>query len=111
MSIITCKGCGKEISNMAKFCPYCGHKTRFGKEQEDRKGAEIIIYIGLIALIIGAVLFFPALLELIRNADDWYYWNWYTARANATIQNFSLGAGLFIGGIVCIVLGSRRKKW
>ena len=39
MALISCTECGKEISEKAKSCPFCGAPTTFAKNQIEEKKA------------------------------------------------------------------------
>lgn len=102
MAMITCKECGKEISSTAERCPHCGCKTRYGKETEDSKRNSTALWVGLALVVIGAILFFPACMTMIEEADNWYFWNVYREESNAVIWKLAIGAGMLAGGGYCM---------
>lgn len=104
MAMIVCEECGKEISSTAETCPHCGTKTKFYK----KKDRTIAVYICYAAIAIGLFLLIPALVTLADNYNDWYFWNWYTERSNAVMQNIGMGVGLTGGGLGCL-LGFRIR--
>lgn len=63
---MNCSGCGKEISDAAKFCPYCGKSAINEKETKKRpmKGAPVISAI-LVAVSLLLVFMVPFLGILI----------------------------------------------
>lgn len=108
MALITCEECGKEISSTAKTCPHCGHKTEYAKESAKKLDYTVAMYICLAAIVIGAILLVPALITLMENLNDWYFWNWYTERSDAVVRNISFGIGL-VGGGLGVLLGLKKK--
>ena len=110
MAMIKCRECGKEISNTAEKCPHCGCKTRYGKEQEDKKGNGTMLYIGIGAIIIGLILFFPALFEMLENADNWYFWNYNSDHVSELTTKIAIGCGFLVGGGYSIYTVSKNNK-
>lgn len=108
MALITCEECGKEISSTAKSCPHCGHRTAYANEHAKKMDLTVAMYICLAAIVIGAIVLFPALITLMENYNDWYFWNWYTDRSDAVIRNIGLGIGL-LGGGLGVLLGLKKK--
>ena len=107
MALIICEECKKEISCTAEYCPHCGHKTAYSKEITQKKDATLAKYICIVAIAIGLFLLLPAMFTLIKNYNDWYFWNWYSNRANTVLRNFGIGAGLTGSGLGVLM---RLKK-
>jgi DNA-directed RNA polymerase subunit RPC12/RpoP len=51
MALVPCRECGKEVSDAAKVCPYCGIKTPSKKRHQ--RG--IIITVSILLLVLGAL--------------------------------------------------------
>ena len=62
MAMIYCKECGKEISDQAKSCPYCGQPSeeqlkRQNLEDKNQQSSRVIyVLIGIILIILGIVI-------------------------------------------------------
>ena len=108
MALITCEECGQTISSTAESCPHCGHKTNYAKVNAKRKDTTIAVYICIAAVCVGLFLLIPALVTLMDNYNDWYFWNWYTDRSDEVVRNIGLGIGLTGGGLG-VLLGLRKK--
>jgi len=83
MSIIICKGCGKQISSTVKFCPYCG------KNQQEvvikHKPYNFLITLSLIALLLG----FMAYLVGNRNIEKTNNGKDFKTKSNAISTNIA----------------------
>lgn len=99
MALMICTECGKEISSTAVTCPHCGHKTAFATESAKKKDKALAVYICTGAALVGLFLLIPAMITLMQNYNDWYFWNWYTERSDAVVRNIGLGIGLTGGGL------------
>ena len=59
MPLISCDECGKEISNKATSCPYCGAPTKWGKKEtkkERRKKRGNVQGAGCLLIILSIIL-------------------------------------------------------
>lgn len=108
MALIKCEECGKEISSTAECCPHCGHKTVYANEHAKKVDLTVAMYICLAAIVIGIIVLLPALVTLLENYNDWYFWNWYSSRSDAVVRNIGIGIGLTGGGIG-VLLGLKKK--
>jgi len=52
MALISCTECGKEISDKAKSCPFCGAPTAFVKNQSEKKKKLVLNSLPFFALAI-----------------------------------------------------------
>ena len=50
MALISCIECGKEISDKAKSCPFCGAPTTFAKNQIEEKKQLVLMTLPYVAL-------------------------------------------------------------
>ena len=50
MALISCIECGKEISDKAKSCPFCGAPTAFAKNQIEEKKQLVLMTLPYVAL-------------------------------------------------------------
>ena len=50
MALISCTECGKEISDKAKSCPFCGAPTTFAKKQIEEKKQQVLKTLPFVAL-------------------------------------------------------------
>lgn len=110
MALITCEECGKEISSTAKICPHCGHKTAYANEHAKKMDRTVAGYICLAAIVIGLILLIPALITLMENYNDWYFWNYYTERSDAVVRNIGLGIGMTGGGLGCLLYFKKKAQ-
>ena len=58
MALISCKECGKDISDKALTCPHCGAPTKYAQQKEDDnfiwlQGFILVLLIGTFAGVIG----------------------------------------------------------
>lgn len=62
MAMIYCKECGKEISDQAKYCPYCGQPSeeqlkRQNIEDKNQQSSRVIyVLVGVIMMILAIVI-------------------------------------------------------
>ena len=69
-----------------------------------------MLYIGIGAIIIGLVLFFPALFEMLENADNWYFWNYNPDHVSELITKIAIGCGCLAGGGYSIYTVFKNNK-
>ena len=50
MALVPCRECGKEVSDQAKTCPYCGIKTPSKQRRQKRMIITTIIILALVSL-------------------------------------------------------------
>lgn len=85
MALIKCSECGKEISNKAKKCPYCGYDYNKSKIHKN----SIIVIVIIIILTISFLIIFQSNITLQENG---VYSNEYDKnRSTLNIYNFSSG--------------------
>ena len=58
MALISCKECGKDISDKALTCPHCGAPTKYAQQKEDDnfqwfQGFMLVLLIGTVVGVIG----------------------------------------------------------
>lgn len=85
MALIKCSECGKEISDKAKKCPYCGYDYNKSKIHKN----SIIVIVIIIILTISFLIIFQSNITLQENG---VYSNEYDKnRSTLNIYNFSSG--------------------
>ncbi len=101
MALIKCVECGKEISDKAEKCPHCGCRQPRGDQAIKGKLVFWVCGVGIIAVVIGCILFVPALIEILKNMNNWYFWNWGSQGSDA-VRNMVIGGILeCVGAVLC----------
>lgn len=101
-----CLNCGKEVSEVAVFCPSCGSKLA---ESEARPIREVKRHLSI--TICAILLFICALIHIINMGDFMAYGDFAGSIAQLFFSIFALVAGIFlwkskeIGGIIGIAYG------
>ncbi len=67
MALINCPECGKEISDLAKYCPNCGFQIK-REEKDFRK--KLVLMLGLAFIIVFGVILFIVVGNLPYNAQN-----------------------------------------
>jgi len=114
MALITCRECGKEISDSAKQCPHCGCSTKFGKEVVQAKGLLIAMVVACIASLIGAMLFFFNLGPLFEGLDDYNDLGRWLSRddeAWGVLMRVCIGLGMLIGSVAVFIKIKNEANW
>lgn len=70
MAMITCRECGKQISDTADICPHCGAKVNQITVKSSASSKHLIIYVTLI--ILGAFVFFVGLGIFFDDINTYY---------------------------------------
>ena len=70
MAMITCRECGKQISDTADICPHCGAKVNQITVKSSASSKHLIIYATLI--ILGAFVFFVGLGIFFDDINTYY---------------------------------------
>lgn len=110
--MIKCSECGREISDQAKSCPGCGAITYAGRRDEEQKVqnqiTDVTTIILAIFLIVGAVVLFLGMKDLISDlSDGWYnYQSPLTKHEQAVIYKIICG----VACIVAYILGMIRLR-
>ena len=112
MALIKCAECGKEISDSAEVCPNCGCKTSRGETVSQAKGLAVNYVIVAALIIIGLILFFPAMSELGDVSSYLWnsgYWVHYEEIVGALFR-FAIGIGMFLGGVIDMLRIAKKAK-
>ena len=74
MALVSCPECGKEISDVARFCPHCGYAMREAAanqvkrtpltERKPSRASGIFLCTGGMVMVLGSLLFCLLLLRL-----------------------------------------------
>lgn len=113
MAMIKCRECGKEISSRAESCPYCGFKTRYGRNEAENKSNSVMMIVMLVLIVIGLIMVFTNVSIYIEDTDGW---GGYTYTAPLTdhelgvIFGFILGTGFVGGGISGLINMKKNQK-
>lgn len=110
MAMIKCEECGQEISSMAESCPHCGCKTSYASRKSKGKDYTIAMVVCFAVGAIGAFLFFPNLITLMDNYNDWYFWHVYTSRSTAVMQSIYIGLPMTSVGFGAMLGFARRAR-
>lgn len=113
MALIKCTECGKEISDSAECCPNCGCRTKHGETVSQAKGMQKSYIVVAVLLIVGFVLFFPALFEM-RDVDSYYWTSGLWVRYDDLVSlvfKFLIGLGMIIGSFIDMKLIADKAQY
>lgn len=118
MAMIKCRECGKEISSRAEACPHCGAKTRFGREEAEKKQLTTASVIWMLLSAVGTILFVTALLTMMGDISD-YHNSWYggynyksplSDHEMGVVMRLIVGIALDIGGAVGFIKAKKDME-
>lgn len=97
MAMITCRECGKQISDTADICPHCGAKVNQITVKSSASSKHLIIYATLI--ILGAFVFFVGLGIFFDDINTYYpHYNYrspLTSHESQVISTIVVGFALY----------------
>lgn len=110
MAMIKCRECGHEISSRAESCPYCGVKTRYGSQMQEKKEVSAAVVIGWVVSCIGTIIFLFGLTTMLQDISDYHdlwaqgynYKSPLTEHEMSVIMQMVIGIALDIGGTISI---------
>lgn len=104
MAMITCRECGKQISDTADICPHCGAKVNQITVKSSASSKHLIIYATLI--ILGAFVFFVGLGIFFDDINTYY--PHYNYRSPLTSHESQVISTIVVGFALCM-LGTFAK--
>ena len=106
MAMITCRECGKQISDTADICPHCGAKVNQITVKSSASSKHLIIYATLI--ILGAFVFFVGLGIFFDDINTYY--PHYNYRSPLTSHESQVISTIVVGFALCM-LGTYCPYW
>ncbi len=99
MAMITCRECGKQISDTADICPHCGAKVNQITVKSSASSKHLIIYATLI--ILGAFVFFVGLGIFFDDINTYY--PHYNYRSPLTSHESQVISTIVVGFALCML--------
>lgn len=109
MALVKCDGCGHEISENAECCPNCGHKTKRGIYETEKKrndGKRLAYTVVLVLGIVFAIINIAQLYDLYEKWDS-YTSGWYVDRgfdAFWKYLTYKEETSVFWAALLCVII-------
>jgi DNA-directed RNA polymerase subunit RPC12/RpoP len=103
-----CIHCGKEVSEDALVCPYCGKELVIAPAPTEKQVANQVSGLEVAGLVLGAVgiaVMIGAGIDMISNA----YWG-SAGHFYSGVGTGFIGLGLFFAGILCLLFARNSKS-